>query len=279
MRKIAIGFVLPLVLWGCSESQQPQRDAPNPSAGIALVDVANSAEEEAEIRSLIDQLVFAEGRANDQPVRNPSMKIFDADGNEVKPAGDPKDAEEKRKRFESCEMAFIKLTDHMIAAFPILIEHLDDQRQSINFRNHYSGNSVGNACYWIIYYQLQDRPESYSEYGHSRLGRDGNQHPKPYWEGTPFDDAGGIKEWLEQNKELSYGKMQIKCLQWLLDRERAIGVPDADSYFLNVLPLEIRILEHRLETGDDVAEQLDELRTALQNRKDTVVPLELLPDK
>lgn len=283
MPKTEIGFVIPLVLLvvllGCSQSQPPQRLAPNPSARVALVDVANSAEEEAEIRSLVDQLVLAEGPANNQPTMNPGLKIYDADGNEVKPEGDPGQADDYEKKFESCQMAFKKLSDFRIAAFPILIEHLDDKRQSINFRNHFLANSVGDACNWIIYFQLEDQPENYSEYGLSRLGRDGNQHTKPYWEGTPFDDAGGIKEWLEENKELSYGKMQIKCLQWLLDRERAIGVSDADSYFLNVLPLEIRILERRLEIGENVAEQLETARMALQKRDDSIVPRELLPDK
>lgn len=283
MPKIEIGFVISLVLsvglLGCSQSQQPQPIAPNPSARVALVDVANSAEEEAEIRSLVDQLVLAEGPENNQPTMNPGLKIYDADGNEVKPDGDSRQAEDYQNKFESCQMAFKKLSDHRVAAIPILIEHLDDKRQSINFRNHYLANSVGDACRWIIYFQLQDEPESYSEYGLGRLGRDGKQHTKPYWEGTPFDDAGGVKEWLEQNKALSHGKMQIKCLQWLLDGERAIGVPDADSYFLNVLPLEIRILERRLEIGENVAEQLDTSRTALQKRDASVVPRELLPDK
>lgn len=234
-------------------------------------------EQEAEIRSLIEQLVFADQVADDKPVRNPLMKIFDADGNEVKPAGDPDDEEAKRKRFTRCQEAFGKLYQLKGLAIPILVEHLEDDRQSINFRNHHMGNSVGHACYWNIYFQLLDQPRDYSEYGYSREGRDGEQHPKPYWEGTPFDEAGGPKKWLAQHKDLNYKEMQIKCLQWLLDAEKKIGASDPPSYFLNILPLEIRILERRLENGEDVSAKLTRLKRVRDKKLADQIPKELLP--
>src|SRR5262249_54823075 len=99
------------------------------------------------------------------------------------------------------------------------------------------------------------------------------------WEGTPFDDAGGLKAWLEQNKDLSYAEKQIKCLNWLLTREKAIGIPDAESYFEDILPLEIRILERKRETGADVQQQLDRLRKIQKDKIVVEVPVELLPQK
>ena len=166
-----------------------------------------------------------------------------------------------------------------IRAFPVLVKHLDDKRQSINFRNHYLANSVGDACRWNIYFQLQDRPKDYSKYGYQRKGRDGKSHPKPYWEGTPFDDAGGIVKWLEQNKDLSYIEMQIKCLNWLLDSEKKIGASDSESYFENILPLEIQILRRELENGEDVNGRLAAKVKALQNRDTSLIPPELLSTK
>lgn len=274
-----------IALCGCSPTPkpdpntevQPESRHASKAVATAFVDVANSAEQEAVIRALVDQLVIAEGQASNRPMRTPSMKIYNADGKEVKPTGDTKAAEEYRKTFESCQMAFQKLFESRIAAFPVLIEHLDDKRQSINFRNHFLGNSVGDACRWNIYFQLQDMPKNYSEYGHSRTGRDGKRHPKPYWEGTPFDDAGGVKNWLEQNRNLTYPEMQIKCLQWLLAKEKTIGACDAESYFLNILPLEIRILERKQEAGENVAEVLDRLRKVLKNKEVKAIPVELLP--
>lgn len=239
---------------------------------------ATSAEQEAEIRALVEQLVYAAGQASNEPVMNPGMKIYDADGKEVKPAADLK-AEEYRKRFETCQNAFRKLSEFKAAAFPVLIEHLDDKRQSINFRNHFMGNSVGNACYWIIYFQLQDRPDNYSSYGLSRTGRDGQQHEKPYWDGTPFDEAGGLKQWLQSNKHLTYVEMQIQCLQWLLNREKKIGACDAESYFVNILPLEIRILERRQQSGENVEAELARMKRVMATRDASSIPADLLPAK
>jgi len=175
--------------------------------------------------------------------------------------------------------AFKKLKTFKDAAFPIMMEHLDDKRQSLAFRNHNLGQSVGDACYWNIYYQLTDHPENYSSYGYQRKGRDGKLHVKPYWGGSPFEEAGGLEQWLKQNKNLSYTGMQIKCLNWLLEKEKKIGASDAESYFKNILPLEIRILERRMEKGDDAAKELARLRTILNSKDANAVPKELLPSE
>lgn len=119
-------------------------------------------------------------------------------------------------------------------------------------------------------------PPTSSRYGISRKGCDGEDHPKPYWDGTPFEDAGGLKEWLDKNKNLNYVEMQIECLQWLLDREGEIGAPDAYSYFLNVLPLEIRILEHRSKNGDDVKTELNRLIKIRDDKLVDQIPKELV---
>ena len=228
---------------------------------IAYADITEK--QEQEIRGLIEQLVFAHGEASNNPVIHPDMH----------PNG-----EDYRRRFETCQKAFQKLSEFKDIAFPFLIEHFEDKRQSINFRNHYLGNSVGNACYWIIYFQLQDRPSDYSEYGYQRKGRDGEYHTKPYWEGTPFDSEGGIKQWLEKNKDLSYTQMQIKCLDWLLEKEKSIGADDAESYFINILPLEIRIFERKLEAGENVEQELNRLRRIKNKKLAEEIPSELLPE-
>ncbi len=184
-----------------------------------------------------------------------------------------------RAKYEKCQKAFRKLSELKGLAIPFLVEHLKDDRQLIPFRNHFLGSSVGDACYWNIYFQLQDRPDDYSSYGLSRKGRDGQDHDKPYWTGTPFDDAGGLVKWLEANKKLSYTEKQIKCLQWLLDKEKAIGVSDAESYFQNILPLEIRILERRLESGENVQKELSRLRKVKAEKLVDQIPAGLLPAK
>ncbi len=236
---------------------------------IPSLSFANPAtrKEEKAIRSLIEDLVFTEEKAK-------------ASGTTlIRPENDSKNDKECQRQFEKCQQAFVKLSDFKAKAFPFLVEHLEDNRPSIHFRNHSSGHSVGNACYWVIYFQLQDRPRNYSSYGYRRTGRDGKKHPKPYWTGNPFYEAGGVAKWLKVNKDLSYPEMQIKCLQWLLEQEKKIGAPDAEGYFVNILPLEIRVLERKAETGANVTAELKRLRTVLKNKDVTAVPIGLLSDK
>ena len=270
--KSLIAFALPAIVFvGCNSAQTSDDHTPSETESSASdvaqpavpeAHVQESGPAEAEIEAIVDELVFADVDAQNQPVISPGITD---------------NSEEYRKRFEICQTAFQKLTDFGEVAFPVLVKHLDDKRQSINFRNHYVGNSVGDACYWNIYFQLQDRPRGYSRYGYSRKGRDGEDHPKPYWAGTPFDEAGGLSEWLAVNENLNYQEKQIKCLNWLLDKEKLIGGPDAESYFINILPLQIRILERRLENGDDVENELRRLRRIQTEKLVDQVPKELLP--
>lgn len=218
--------------------------------------------EEAEIKKLISELVFADQKATGEIIFSPGVEA-------EKP--------EYWKRYKACQEAFKKLSAFKGKAVPFLVEHLDDDRQSIDFRNHYMGTSVGNACHWKLYDLIQDRPGDYSSYGYSRKGRDGQMHTKPYWEGSPFGESRDIKLWLEQNAQLSYPQKQIKCLTWLLEKEKAIGACDAESYFENILPLEIRILERRLEAGHKVEPELNQQRQALKDKVPGSVPPELLP--
>src|SRR5688572_25892654 len=149
---------------------------------VALLSVcsASSAQQNGNVSNLIEQLVFEHSKASDSPLISPM----------------PDDDPEYKKQFDKCREAFRRLTELGETAFPFLVAHLNDKRASIHFRNHYLGHSVGDACHWNIYSQLTDHPKDYSSYGEGRKGRDGQRHTKPYWEGTPFDDAGGLKNWL-----------------------------------------------------------------------------------
>ncbi|MCW1914186.1 hypothetical protein OJ996_11410 [Luteolibacter sp. GHJ8] len=222
--------------------------------------------QEKEIRSLISQLVLVDRPVTEELLPAPGLNTDD---------------EEYGKRYNACHKAFKRLMEFKELSLPFLVEHLEDKRQSIPFRNHHMGFSVGDACYWNIYYQLQDQPDDYSSYGYQRRGRDGENHPKPYWatKGCCFDEVGGAKEWLEINKHLSYVEMRIKCLSWLLEKERAIGASDVESYYENIAPLEVRILERRLEKGEKVETELKQARANLKKKDPAAVPPGLLPAK
>jgi hypothetical protein len=174
--------------------------------------------------------------------------------------------------------AFQRLTAFNELAFPILASHLDDKRPSSMHWNHTFVKAVGGMCYRIIHDQLTEFPKGYTEYGNQRTGRDGKGHVKPYWAGTPYDAAGGLEIWLQQNQNSTYEEKRIKCLTWLLDEERKIGVIDPHGYYVNILPLELAILELKAKGGQDVADEQARLRELSKTRPGNQVPKELLPD-
>jgi hypothetical protein len=64
-----------------------------------------------------------------------------------------------------------------------------------------------------------------------------------------------------------------------LEREKAIGAPDAESYFVNILPLEIQVLVRRKENGENVDAELTRLRDVQKRKLVKAIPAELLPRK
>lgn len=237
-----------------SSQSVPSQCVQQQAATIRQKKAKATPQQEKQIRALIEQLVFDESI-------------------------DPKDEKAVEKQCDRCYDAYAKLFRYKELAFPALVEHLDDKRPSIHFRNHYLEHAVGNACYWNMLTQLEDRPKDYSRYGYARIGLDGKSHPKPYWKGTAFDEAGGLKKWLIANQGLSYTEQQIKCLKWLLSEEKKIGAADAESYFVNILPLEIQILKRRQQLGHDVQAELKRLQHIKAQKLVNQIPVELLPGK
>ncbi|WP_291170662.1 hypothetical protein [Gimesia sp.] len=237
-----------------SSQSVPAQSVKQQAATIRQQKPKATPQQEKQIRALIEQLVFDESI-------------------------DPKNKKALEKERDLCYDAYSKLFKYKELAFPVLMEHLDDERPSVYFRNHYLEHAVGDACYWNMVYQLQDRPKDYSRYGYARQGRDGKSHPKPVWEGSPFAEAGGLKKWLIANQNLSYTEQQIKCLNWMLAAEKKIGAADAESYFVNILPLEIQILKRRQQLGHDVQAELKRLQQIKAEKLVNQIPAELLPEK
>jgi hypothetical protein len=179
--------------------------------------------------------------------------------------------------YQKREDAFKQLASLQELAFPILAAHLDDERPSLIHWNHKVARTVGRVCHQVIHDQLTFFPEGYSDYGLQRTGRDGAGHVKPYWQSNPYEEAGGLGKWLQQNQGLSFRQMRIKCLTWLLHGEKQIGVVDPAGYFVHVLPLELGILELQASDGQDVTQELERLRKLSRTRSADQVPMELLP--
>ncbi|MEO5716631.1 MAG: hypothetical protein ABIT37_24340 [Luteolibacter sp.] len=252
-------------------------------------------EQEVEIRRLIEQLAFVpfpmpQGPPAPKPVPEevPESTADDpfADPSYAPPPGpDPFAMEEEPPEIAkanvrmatACREAFKQLTAYKGLALPLMVDQLDDERPSMDFHGHWKRRDVGAACYWNIRYQLEDHPGDYSSYGYARKGRDGESHVKPYYESPGQLPPKGLKTWLMENAALSYTEKQLKCLRWALEEEKKIGASDADSYFSNILPLEIRILQRRGQLGEDVRVELERLVKIRTNKDVGGIPPELLP--
>ncbi len=238
---------------------------------------AATKEQQAEIRRLIEKLAFVpvgKPPADAGPKVEPKRKSDDPFAEEEDP---PEIIEENRKRATACREAFEQLRAYKGLAIPFMLEHLDDKRPSMDFHGHWKHRDVGAACYWNIRYQFEDHPGDYSSYGYARKGRDGESHVKPYYASPGQLSFGGLKQWLMENAALSYTEKQLKCLRWSLEEEKKIGAPDPESYFENILPLEIRILQRRAQIGDDVRAELERLQKILKEKQASAIPPELLP--
>jgi len=236
-------------------------------------------EQQVEIRKLIEQLAFvpvAKPQAAAGQAAVSKRKADDPFAGEEEP---PEIAEENRRRADACLEAFKQLTAYKGLAFPLMVEKLGDERPSMDFHGHWKRRDVGAACYWNIRYQLEDHPEDYSSYGYARKGRDGESHVKPCYAHPGQLPVDGLKRWLVENAALSYTEKQLKCLRWSLEEEKKIGASDPESYFENILPLEIRILQRRTQLGDDVRAELERLQKIQRVEEVSGIPPELLPSQ
>ena len=254
-----------------------------------------SPEQEAEIRKLIEDFVVTEKedqtRAAEQlrsdKARAEALKEANLHPDPVFGVIDPPDSHdippEVFKEIQGYAKvridAFKRLTAFNELAFPFLASHLDDKRPSSMHWNHTFVKTVGSMCHRVIHDQLIEFPAGYTEYGYQRTGRDGKGHVKPYWAGTPYDAADGLGKWLKQNQDLTYAEKRIKCLTWLLDEEKKIGVIDHNGYYVNILPLELKILELKAEGGQDVATELARVRELSKTKPGNQAPKELMPDR
>ncbi len=115
------------LLAGCSRT----KPVPQPTTDIA-----------SEIKALIEKLAISNEPAADAPVYTPSIDT---------PKSDPKAA-----AYAAAE----RIRTYGKDAFPYLLKHLDDQRQSVAFRRVLP-STVGDACFCIIRDQVFNLPKDY----------------------------------------------------------------------------------------------------------------------
>lgn len=193
----------------------------------------------------------------------------------------PDDPDERNARPpDAAKKAGEKLLAMGSRAFPLLRKHLDDARSSDLYFTGLRRGTIGDACGGMIRNLLEDFPEGYDGSGFSRLGRDGVRHVRPCRpDGGFFEEVGGLQTWLEANDKLSFMAMRIKVLEWSLEREKGIGVANAEGYFTHILPLEIQLARRKAEAGEDAGDEMKRLQGLLERQDPGTVPGALLPDR
>ena len=210
---IAILFVA-LLLGGCGNGASQSR----------LNEGALASAEE--IEALIEQLAISDEPAAHAPVFSPTPDT---------PRTDPR---------VIAYQAADKLKSYGRHAFPYLLNHLDDRRQSIAFRNEIP-HSVGLSCYRIIEMQVLRLPKDY-HVTYQRAGTDGEIHTSPsFAEAELFQPD--ITTWLAEREDQSLADMQIEALEWLIEREERIGFPTEQDREWFLYPLQRQV--ERIRAG------------------------------
>jgi len=163
--------------------------------------------EQDRIKSLIDQLAISDEPAKDGPIFEPSINTPTMD-----------------LRVKAYD-ASVELEKFGIAAFPQLLEHLDDNRQSVHFSAVVRAR-VGLACRSILRWQLHSLPKGYP-HSMGRYDAEEKYHLRPAYITIYHDED--VKEWLKEREGKSLTELQIEVVAWILDGERKIGVKDDDD--------------------------------------------------
>jgi hypothetical protein len=173
------------------------------------------------IEGLIQQLAISSDAARMEPVPTPSIHTPRTD---------------KRVRaYESAD----KIKQYGKKAFPFLLRHLNDGRQSVAFRSVLP-STVGDACYSLLSQMIFAIPEDCIR-GREREGPEGKVVERPYFSGyCPFDTT-SLEKWLKDRDQMSLEEIQLEALKWLISEEEKLGFP-SDEYRKDIiLPLQRRV--------------------------------------
>ena len=206
-----ISLMISGILCGCVKRPSEQHtEQKEPNAGL-------------EIEALIEKLAISDQPAGQDPIYTP-----------------PKDTPRTDKRVVAYDAAS-KLKSYGKKAFPYLLKHFDDKRQSVAFRRVIP-HDVGDACYCIICSQIFYLPQDYRG-SFYRTGADGKTHERAYFSNDGLFTCDTIESWLEERKEKSLEEMQIEALQWLIEQEKQIGFRNEEDKDNFLYPLERQLAE------------------------------------
>ena len=208
----------------CSAAMRPML-----VALLTIVSVAYAGDKatDQKIRALIEKLAISE-----QPASNEPFVTYN----------NPRNAELVKQVHSTAN----ELEKFGMAAFPHLIAHLDDSRQSVPFRRVLP-STVGDAFLSIVMRQIYALPNGYSDTASLfRRGADGKLHEQPVWSKQIYDGIGAHK-WLTDRKGKSLRELQLEAIEWVLKIQKEIGArtrAERDEY---IAPLEAQVARLRKE--------------------------------
>jgi hypothetical protein len=212
---------------------------------IALMTLASSAfaddgVTEQKVRALIEELAISQHAAAPRP--------FEAynDSGELERTSGARYTERVRPVYAAAS----EIERLGFAAFPYLMEHFEDARQSVAFRR-VMPSTVGDACRCIIMRQVYALPEGYSQTASLfRKGADGELHEQPVWSRQIYEGV-GVRQWLTDRKGRTLQDMQIEALEWVLEIQKSIGTRTKSERDEYIAPLETQLtkLKRKAEPG------------------------------
>lgn len=196
--------------------------------------------------------VFAEDGVTEQKVRALIEKLaisqHPASRGPIETFNNPRNAELVRQ----VHAAAGEIEKLGFAAFPHLMAHLEDLRQSVPFRRVLP-STVGDACLSIIMRQVYALPEGYSETASLyRRGANGELHEQPVWSREIYDGV-GARKWLTDRKGRTLQDLQIEALEWVLEIQKGIGARTKSERDEYIAPLETQLTKLRRKTEPDGA--------------------------
>ena len=104
-------------------------------------------------------------------------------------------------------------------AWPVLLQHLDDERESVPAREVSGPYDVGHQCYCILSGQVVNLPKGYIK-AKTREGKDGKGRMTP---GLYYSFSPDLKNWLHERREWTLTRMQLEVITNVLKENDEIG--------------------------------------------------------
>lgn len=162
-----------------------------------------------------------EMRPNVEVDSRPSGEVIEGLVSELAISSGPaEDAGERRARAYAAVERLSELGKH---AFPYLLKHLDDNRESVELQRLNRRQTVGEACYCIIVYQIFSVPPDYFV-PVVRTGADGELHQRPFSVEQGIFDSSSITAWLKQREADPLAALQVEAIEWLVEEVSLTGL-------------------------------------------------------